>query len=132
MRDVNKIILTGNLGTDPDLRHTANGNAVTSFRIAVHGIQEKDGTDWFTIIAWGKLAEICNQYLSKGKKIYVDGRIHNRAWESPDKQIHYRTEITADDIIFLSRDTDDESAKVVDLNPNESNISDKEGSEASQ
>ncbi|TAK35253.1 MAG: single-stranded DNA-binding protein [Chloroflexota bacterium] len=109
MAGLNKVMLIGNVGTEPEMRYTEKGTPVTSFRMAVsRNFNMPDGerreeTEWFSIVAWNKLAEICNQYLNKGKKVYVEGRLHTRSWEGQDGQKRYRTEIVAGDVQFLDR-----------------------------
>lgn len=99
MAGVNKVILVGNLGADPEMRYTADGTAVCNFRIAVSekfkdrqgNLQER--TEWFKIVTWRKLAETCGQYLTKGKQVYVEGRIRNEMWEKDGvKQYSYKIE----------------------------------------
>jgi single-strand DNA-binding protein len=109
MVGLNKITVIGNLGTDPEMRYTPNGNPVTSFRIATtRTYTSSDGerlqdTEWFTVVAWNQLAELCNQYLSKGRRAYVDGRLHSHSWEGQDGQTRFRNEIIADRVLFLDR-----------------------------
>lgn len=106
---LNKATLIGNLTRDPELRKTAGGQSVTSFSIATNRVfttaagEKKDQADYHNIVAWGRLAEICAQYLVKGKKVYVDGRIQNREWEGQDGVKRYRTEIVAENLIMLDR-----------------------------
>lgn len=106
---LNKVMLIGNLGADPEMRFTPNGNPVTTFRIAVNRVynstegERREETEWFSITAWNKLAETCNQYLTKGQKVYCEGRLHTRSWDGPDGQKHYRTEVIASQVIFLDR-----------------------------
>ena len=108
-RDLNKVMIIGNLGADPEMRFTANGTPVTSFRIAVNRSfqptagDRRDETEWFSVVAWNKLAETCNQFLGKGRRVYVEGRLQTRSWEGQDGQRRYRTEIVAMDVIFLDR-----------------------------
>ena len=110
-RDLNKVMVIGNLGVDPEMRFTADGTPVTRFRIAVNRMtggmdgERKQETDWFTIVAWRKLAETCNQYLAKGKRVYVEGRLQTRSWQAQDGQTRYQTDIIANDVIFLDRAT---------------------------
>ncbi len=110
-RDLNKVMVIGNLGVDPEMRFTADGTPVTRFRIAVNRMagsmdgERRQETDWFTIVAWRKLAETCNQYLAKGKRVYVEGRLQNRQWQGQDGQTRYQTDIIASDVIFLDRAT---------------------------
>ena len=109
MASLNKVMIIGNLGSGPEMRFTPNGNPVTSFRIATNRIyttsegERKQETEWFTVVAWNKLAEQCNQFLTKGRLVYAEGRLRIRTWESQDGQKHYRTEIIANRITFLER-----------------------------
>jgi single-strand DNA-binding protein len=106
---LNKVMLIGNLGADPEMRFTPSGSPVTTFRIAVNRVynspegERKEETEWFSITAWNKLAETCNQYLTKGQKVYCEGRLHTRSWDGQDGQKHYRTEVIANQVIFLDR-----------------------------
>lgn len=107
-RDVNKVILIGRLGTEPEMRYTANGKAVTNFRIAVNRRSRagdtgevRDEADWFTINAWERLAEFSNQYLAKGARVYVEGRLQTRSWEDQSGQKRYVTEVVANDLVML-------------------------------
>ena len=109
MASLNKLIVIGNLGTDPEMRFTANGTAQTSFRLATTRTyttpegEKKQETEWFTVITWRKLAEICNQYLAKGRRAYVEGRLRSHTWEGQDGQRRFRNEILANSVIFLDR-----------------------------
>ena len=109
MVGLNKIMVIGNVGTDPEMHYTPNGNPVTSFRLATsRGYTTSDGerrqdTEWFTIVAWNQLGEQCDQYLSKGRRAYVEGRIRSHTWETPDGQNRFRNEIIADRVLFLDR-----------------------------
>ena len=109
MVGLNKVMVIGNVGTDPEMRYTPNGNAVTSFRMATsRGYTSADGerhqeTEWFTIVAWNQLAELCNQYLAKGRKAYVEGRLHSRSWVGQDGRDRFVNEIVANQVIFLDR-----------------------------
>jgi single-strand DNA-binding protein len=105
-RGVNKVILIGNLGKDPELRYTQNGTAVANFTLATTDSWTKDGetqerTEWHTIVAWAKLAEICGQYLTKGRQVYIEGRIQTRKWEDRDGNTRYTTEIVAQNMQML-------------------------------
>lgn len=108
-RDLNKVMIIGNLGADPEMRFTASGTPVTSFRIAVNrtrlaaGGERHEETEWFSVVAWNKLAETCNQFLGKGRRVFVEGRLQTRSWEGQDGQRRYRTEIVANDVLFLDR-----------------------------
>ena len=107
MAGVNKAILVGNLGRDPELRHTPNGQAVVNFTLATsENWTDKSGerqerTEWHRIVVWGKTAEMCNQYLSKGRTVYVEGRIQTREWEDKDGNKRYTTEINASTVNFI-------------------------------
>ncbi len=104
MQGLNSVQLIGNLGRDPDLRFTAGGKAVVNLRLAVTtGFGDNARTDWLTIVAWDKLAEACNQYLAKGSRIFVAGRLQIRQWEGDDGQTRYATEVVARQVIFLDR-----------------------------
>ena len=106
-RGLNKVMIIGNLGRDPEMRYTPSGKPVTSFSVATSRSwtttdgERREATEWFNVVAWRDLAEICNQYLSKGSKVYIEGRLQTRSWESPDGQKHFRTEIVADEMIVL-------------------------------
>jgi len=109
MAGLNKVMLIGNVGKDPEMRYTANGNAVTTFSLAVNrNFQSPEGerreeTDWFEIVTWNKLAELCSQFLTKGRQAFVEGRLHTRSWEGQDGQRRYRTEVVAQTVLFLDR-----------------------------
>jgi len=109
MAGLNKMMVIGNVGTDPEMRYTPNGNPVTSFRIATsRSYNAQDGerkqeTEWFTVVAWSYLAEQVNQYLSKGQRAYVEGRLHSHSYQGNDGQMRFRNEINADRIVFLDR-----------------------------
>jgi single-strand DNA-binding protein len=106
---LSKAILVGNLGSDPEMRYTPNGKAVTSFNIATNrryttsAGENKEETDWFRVSVWGKQAEQCNQFLSKGKQVYVEGRLHARSWEGQDGQMRTSLEVTAERVLFLGK-----------------------------
>jgi len=106
---MNKILVIGNLGGDPEMRYTPNGQAVTSFSVATNyryttaDGERRDETEWFRISAWGRLAETCNQFLTKGRQIYVEGRLRSRSYETRDGQTRFSNEITASDVRFLGQ-----------------------------
>ncbi len=108
-RGLNKVMIMGNLGRDPEMRYTPSGKPVTSFSVAVsRSYMKPEGertevTDWFNVVAWGRLAEICSQYLAKGSLVYVEGRLETRSWESENGQKNYRTEVVANDVNILER-----------------------------
>ena len=107
MAGVNKVILIGNLGRDPELRYTANGTAVANFTLATtENIRTKDGgredrTEWHRIVAWARTAELCAQYLSKGRSVYIEGRLQTREWEDKEGQKRRTTEVVANSVQFL-------------------------------
>ncbi|MFO1520302.1 MAG: single-stranded DNA-binding protein [bacterium] len=104
---VNKVILIGNLGTDPEVRYTPSGSAVANFNIATNENwkgkdgQDQERTEWHKIVVWGKLAELCGEYLAKGRTVYVEGRLQTRSWDDKDGNKRYTTEIVANTIQFL-------------------------------
>ncbi len=109
MASLNKVMIIGNVGSEPEMRFTPKGNPVTSFRVATNWMyttaegERKQETEWFTVVAWNKLAEQCNQFLTKGRLVYAEGRLRTHTWESQDGQKHYRTEIIANRVTFLDR-----------------------------
>ncbi len=109
MRGLNKVQIIGNLGRDPEMRYTPNGKPVTSFTVAVSRSWLKpegdrmEKTEWFNVVAWERLAEICNQYLAKDSAVYVEGRLETRSWEAENGQKHFRTEIIANEVIILEK-----------------------------
>jgi single-strand DNA-binding protein len=119
---LNKVMIIGNLGRDPELRYTTRGNAVCNFSVAVNrpgrqdenGQRAEDETEWFSVVAWDKLAETCNQYLGKGRKVYVEGRLQTRSWEGPDGQKRSRVEVLAQNMVMLdSRNRSDDELSPV-------------------
>ena len=103
------MIIIGNVGSDPEMRYTPNGNPVTSFSVATNrrwtssdGEQQEE-TEWFRVNAWNRLAETCNQYVSKGMKVYVEGRLKSSPWMGNDGQPRAGNEISASEIKFLDR-----------------------------
>jgi len=109
MVSLNKVMLIGNLGSDPEMRFTPNGNPVTTFRVATNRVfttpegERKEETEWFSVTTWGRLAEQCNQSLAKGRLVYAEGRLRTRSWEGQDGQKRYRTEMVANRVTFLDR-----------------------------
>lgn len=109
MASLNKVMLIGNVGTEPEMRFTPSGNPVTSFRIATNRFipasegERKQETEWFTVVAWNKLAENCNQFLTKGQRVYVEGRLHTSTWEGQDGQKRTRVEVIASNVLFLDK-----------------------------
>lgn len=110
MAGVNKVILIGNLGADPEVRHLQNGAAVANFRIATSETykdkqtgEKREQTEWHSIVAWRALAEIVEKYLRKGSKVYVEGKLRTRQWQDKDGNTRYTTEIHADEMTMLDR-----------------------------
>ena len=109
MASLNKVMIIGNVGSEPEMRFTPNGNPVTSFRIATNYTrimpdgERRDETEWFTVVTWNKLAETCNQFLSKGRRAYVEGRLRTHTWEGQDGQRRSRVEVIASKVLFLDR-----------------------------
>ena len=108
MRGVNKAILIGNLGRDPEVRYTASGQAVANFPLATTEVSSsKDGnkqeyTEWHRIVAWGRWAEICGEYLTKGKSVYVEGSLRTRSWEDKEGNKRWTTEVVVRYMQILS------------------------------
>jgi single-strand DNA-binding protein len=108
MVGLNKIMVIGNVGTDPEMRYTPNGNPVTSFRIATSRVYTANGerrqeTEWFSVVTWNQLAEQVNQFLTKGRRAYVEGRLQSHSWEGQDGVTRFRNEIVANQVLFLDR-----------------------------
>ncbi len=108
MSSVNKAILIGNLGRDPEIRYTQSGMAVANFTLATNESwsdkesgERRERTEWHRIVVFGKMGETCGKYLSKGRQVYVEGRIQTREWEDRDGNKRYTTEIVASDVRFL-------------------------------
>ena len=105
---VNKVILVGNLGKDPEVRYTPGGAAVANFNIATNEAwtdksgQKQERTEWHRIVVWGKTAELCGEYLSKGRQVYIEGRLQTREWTNKEGAKQYTTEIVANQVVFLS------------------------------
>jgi single-strand DNA-binding protein len=123
-RSLNKVLLLGNIGRDPELRYTGSGKAVATFTLATsQRWRDQDGndqerTEWHRVVAWGRLGEICGEYLSKGKQIFIEGRIQSRDWEDKDGNKRTTVEVIANDMIMLggpshsqSRDSDEDAAR---------------------
>lgn len=107
---VNKVILIGNLGKDPEVRHLENGAVVANFPIATSETytdkttgEKRENTDWHDIVVWRGLAEVVEKYIRKGTKVYVEGKLRKRSWQDKDGNTRYATEVVADEITILSR-----------------------------
>jgi len=109
MPSLNKIIIIGNVGGEPEMRFTPNGKPVTSFSVATNWVsttpdgERRQETEWFNVVTFNKLAEQCNQFLAKGRLVYAEGRLRTRTWEGQDGQQHSRAEVNANRVIFLDR-----------------------------
>ena len=115
-RGLNKVMVIGHLGRDPEMRYTPSGRPVTTFTVAVSRSwntadgERRSETEWFNIVAWGNLAEICKQYLHKGQQIYIEGRLQTRQWEDKEGQKHKNVEVVANEMMMLG-DRRDNSKK---------------------
>ena len=102
-RTVNRVELLGRVGTEPEMRYTPGGTAVTNLRLATDRYRRdaEDETDWHNVVIWGKTAEAVNEYVAKGERIYLWGRLAYGSWEDDDGQRRYRTEVHAQEVVFL-------------------------------
>jgi len=114
---VNKVTLLGNLGADPEHRYTPNGASVCEFRLATNERwldkqgQKQERTEWHRIVAWGKLADICAEYLSKGRQVYLEGKLRTRSWTDKESTKRWMTEVIADKVEFLGGGGEKRAAK---------------------
>jgi single-strand DNA-binding protein len=133
MASLNKVIIIGNVGTEPEMRYTPAGSPVTSFRVATNyrytnaGGEPKEETEWFGVVAWRKLAEQCNQYLAKGRQVYVEGRLRTRNWEGQDGQKRFTVEIIANRVIFLGKTVSGSFPEGGDIEPDDIPFDQSEG-----
>jgi single-strand DNA-binding protein len=106
---MNKLILIGNVGRDPDMRYTPSGQAVTSFSVASNhrykttSGEQREETEWFNCQAWGKLAEVCNQYITKGQQVYVEGRLKSRTYQTQGGETRFSNDVTISEFQFLGK-----------------------------
>jgi single-strand DNA-binding protein len=118
-RGLNKVMIIGNLGRDPEMRYTPSGKPVTTFSVATSRTwntsdgEKREETEWFNVVAWSSLAEICKQYLTKGQQVYIEGRLQTRHWDDQEGNKHTSVEIVANEMIILSerRETGETSAE---------------------
>ncbi len=116
-RGVNRVIILGRLGTDPEVKYTQGGTAVTRFNVATNESwlnkegQKEEKTEWHRIVVWGKQAENCGQYLAKGRQVYVEGRLQTSNWEDKDGNKRYTTEIIAQTVQFIDSRAEGSAAK---------------------
>ncbi|MFN0061609.1 MAG: single-stranded DNA-binding protein [Myxococcaceae bacterium] len=114
---VNKVMLVGNLGADPEVRFTPSGQAVANFRIATSESwndksgQKQERTEWHRIVVWGKLGELCGEYLGKGRQCFVEGRLQTREWTDKENRKQYTTEVVANNVVFLGSRGDSAGVK---------------------
>ena len=114
---INKVILIGRLGADPEVRYTSDGTAVATFRIATNERwtnqkgEKEERTEWHRIVAWRRLGEICGEYLSKGRQVYIEGRLQTRSWEDRDGNKRWSTEIVASNMQMLGGPSDENRLK---------------------
>lgn len=112
MRSINKAILIGNLTRDAELKDTTGGQPIATFGIATNrawvtrGGEKNNSSEFHEVVAWGKLAEICSQYLKKGKLVYIEGYLKTRSWDTPEGDKKFRTEVVANDMIMLEKRSD--------------------------
>jgi single-strand DNA-binding protein len=129
-RSYNRVMLIGNLGRDPELRYTPNGQAVANFSVATNEMwvnkdnERQTRTEWHRIVAWSKLAEFTSEYLSKGKQIFVEGRLRTRTWQDRNGNSRTTTEIWANSIILLGRKDDSLTSEAEEPQAVEEEISD--------
>jgi single-strand DNA-binding protein len=106
-RGLNKVMIIGNVGREPEMRYTPSGRPVTSFSVATSRSwtsaegERREETEWFNVVAWGNLAEICKSHLTKNQQVYVEGRLQTRGWEDDNGKKHFRTELVASEMILL-------------------------------
>ena len=124
-RGLNKVMVIGHLGRDPEMRYTPSGRPVTSFSVVTTRAwtsaegERHEESEWFNVVAWGNLAEICNQYLAKGQQVYVEGRLQTRGWEDEQGKKHFRTELVASEMIVLGERRNNISAPAASDVPDE-------------
>jgi len=129
MASLNKVYLIGNVGGDPEVRFTPGGQSVANFSVATNEVsKDKNGqiqkrTEWHHIVAWGKLSEVCREHLTKGKQVYIEGRIQNKQWQDRNGVKRYTTEIVAQQLILLGKPAETsetiEGQPEVDIAPEE-------------
>jgi single-strand DNA-binding protein len=117
-RGLNKVMIIGNLGRDPEMRYTPSGRPVTTFSVATSRTwntaegEKRVETEWFNVVAWSNLAEICKQYLAKGQQVYIEGRLQTRHWDDTDGNKHTSVEIVASEMIMLGDRRESDSSAI--------------------
>ncbi len=120
MYGINKVILVGNLGSDPEIRKTANQQTVTQFSLATSESwinregERQEKTEWHRVVIWGKLAETCAKHLNKGRQVFIEGRLQTRSWETEQGQKRFTTEVVASQVVFLGKASQQSTQKEVD------------------
>ena len=120
MYGINKVILVGNLGTDPEIKKTASQQTVTQFSLATSDSwvnkegERQEKTEWHRIVVWGKLAETCAKHLAKGRQVFIEGRLQTRSWETEQGQKKFMTEVVANQVLFLGRAPHDKDTATTD------------------
>lgn len=120
---VNKVIILGRLGSDPELKYTPGGAAVCGFSVATTESyddkqgQKKESTEWHKVVVWGKLAELCNQYLAKGRQVYLEGSLKTRSWDHKDGSKRYTTEIVAKTVQFVDAKGNGSTSSATEAEP---------------
>jgi len=121
-RGLNKVMIIGRLGRDPEMRYTPSGKPVTTFSVATHRSwntsegERRTETEWFNVVAWGNLAEICKEYLDKNRLVYIEGRLQTRHWDGAEGNKHTSVEIVANEMIMLEERRDNEQSPVTASN----------------
>lgn len=127
-RGLNKVMVIGHLGRDPEMRYTPSGRPVTTFTVAVSRSwntadgERRSETEWFNIVAWGNLAEICKQYLHKGQQVYIEGRLQTRRWEDKEGQKHTNVEVVANEMMMLGDRRDNNKSSQESEEDDESSV----------
>jgi single-strand DNA-binding protein len=123
-RGLNKVMIIGHLGRDPEMRYTPSGRPVTTFSVATSRTwfsaegERNEETEWFNVVSWGSLAEICNQHLHRGQQVYIEGRLQTRTWDDSEGKKRSTTELVAREMIMLGDGREDSSTSYI-ASPNE-------------
>ena len=118
MANLNRVEIIGNCGMEPEMRFTPSGKPVASFSVAVNSkFGENETTEWFSVVAWNKLGETLNQFLDKGRQVYVEGRLQTRKWDDKDGQTHYKTEVIAKRVLLLGKHQTPDTVEPTEIDP---------------